>query len=246
MHQNNYLYFLQHNADETGAPYPQVPILFNKFNNTLTGYKNDIAIPRVTEKLDCEVELGVVIGKKAKYVSKTEALDYVFGNCTANDLFARDLQLKTPQWLLGKPCDDLSPVGPYLVTSDEVEDPQKLALKTIVNGDFNQEQQRKWHEKNNIKTQSWSPLARANEVLQNNIIQQIAYDHNKSISQVILRWHYQLGAIVIPKSSSPARKLENISIFDFSLDEGEMSLISGLTRSDGRINNQDPAIYEEF
>ncbi|USK31547.1 aldo/keto reductase (plasmid) [Bacillus sp. CMF21] len=111
---------------------------------------------------------------------------------------------------------------------------------------FNQEQQRKWHEENNIKTQSWSPLARANEVLQNNIIQQIAYDHNKTISQVILRWHYQLGAIAIPKSSSPERQLENISIFDFSLDEGEMSLISGLTRSEGRINNQDPAIYEEF
>jgi diketogulonate reductase-like aldo/keto reductase len=111
---------------------------------------------------------------------------------------------------------------------------------------FNQEQQRKWHEKNNITTQSWSPLARANEVLHNDTIQTIADHHNKSISQVILRWHYQLGAVVIPKSSSHARQLENISIFDFSLDEAEMSLISGLTRSDGRINNQDPAIYEEF
>ncbi|OAS89369.1 MULTISPECIES: aldo/keto reductase [Metabacillus] len=111
---------------------------------------------------------------------------------------------------------------------------------------FNQAEQRKWHEQNNIKTQSWSPLARAKEVLQNSTLQQIANDHNKSISQVILRWHYQLGAIVIPKSSSPTRQLENISIFDFSLDEAEMSLISQLTRHDGRINNQDPAIYEEF
>ncbi|MBT2700406.1 aldo/keto reductase [Bacillus sp. ISL-40] len=111
---------------------------------------------------------------------------------------------------------------------------------------FNQAPQRKWHEENNITTESWSPIARANEVLQNDTIQQIADHHNKSISQIVLRWHYQLGAIAIPKSSSPARQLENISIFDFSLDEIEMSIISGLTRPYGRINNQDPAVYEEF
>lgn len=111
---------------------------------------------------------------------------------------------------------------------------------------FNQEQQRKWHQANNIVTESWSPLARANNLLQNDTIQQIAQRHNKSISQIILRWHFQLGAISIPKSASPVRQLENISIFDFSLDETEMSLISGLTHPDGRINNQDPAVYEEF
>ena len=75
---------------------------------------------------------------------------------------------------------------------------------------------------------------------------EIAKQHNKSISQVILRWHYQIGAISIPKSSSSVRQLENISIFDFSLNEHEMELISGLSRPDGRINNQDPAVYEEF
>jgi len=111
---------------------------------------------------------------------------------------------------------------------------------------FNQASQRKWHEENNIVTESWSPLARANEVLQNDALQQIANRHNKSISQVILRWHYQLGAISIPKSASFERQLENISIFDFSLEETDMSLISGLTRPEGRINNQDPATYEEF
>lgn len=111
---------------------------------------------------------------------------------------------------------------------------------------FNQAEQRKWHEENNIKTESWSPLARANKVLQNDTIQTIAAHHNKTVSQVILRWHYQLGSIAIPKSSSPERQLENISIFDFSLDDKEMDLISGLTVPDGRINNQDPAIYEEF
>lgn len=111
---------------------------------------------------------------------------------------------------------------------------------------FNQAEQRKWHEENNIFTESWSPLARANEVLYNETLQTIAGRHNKSISQIILRWQYQLGAISIPKSASPERQLENISIFDFSLNETEMSMISELTRPDGRINNQDPAVYEEF
>lgn len=111
---------------------------------------------------------------------------------------------------------------------------------------FNQEEQRKWHEEVNIATQSWSPLGRANHLLQNETIQQIAERHHKTISQVILRWHYQIGAISIPKSSSPVHQLENISIFDYNLDETEMGMIAGLTRPDGRINNQDPATYEEF
>ncbi|WP_026565368.1 aldo/keto reductase [Bacillus sp. UNC41MFS5] len=111
---------------------------------------------------------------------------------------------------------------------------------------FNQADQRIWHEEHEIKIESWSPLARANDILHNNSLQMIANQHNKSISQIILRWHYQLGAISIPKSASPTRQLENISIFDFTLNETEMSLISGLTRPDGRINNQDPAEYEEF
>ncbi|WP_163527185.1 aldo/keto reductase [Halobacillus ihumii] len=111
---------------------------------------------------------------------------------------------------------------------------------------FNQEQQRIWHEENNIKTESWSPLARANDVLQNETISKIAEHHNKTISQVILRWHYQLGSISIPKSSSPERQIENLSIFDFSLDETEMGMIAELTRPDGRMNDLDPAAYEEF
>lgn len=111
---------------------------------------------------------------------------------------------------------------------------------------FNQEEQRKWHEANDIATESWSPLARANEVLKNDTLQKIAEHHNKSISQIILRWHYQLGAIAIPKSASPVRQLENISIFDFALDAAEMAEISGITRPDGRMRDQDPATYEEF
>jgi 2-keto-4-pentenoate hydratase/2-oxohepta-3-ene-1,7-dioic acid hydratase in catechol pathway len=121
-------------ADETNAPYPEVPILFNKFNNTLTAHLRDIEVPKVTNALDYEAELGIVIGKTAKYVSVDEALNHVFGYCTVNDLSARDLQMRTHQWLLGKNCDDFCPVGPYLVTADEVGNPQNLQLKTIVNG----------------------------------------------------------------------------------------------------------------
>lgn len=125
-------------AEETNSPYPETPILFNKFNNTLTGHLHDISIPKVTEKLDYEVELGIVIGKPAKYISREEALEHIFGYFAANDLSARDLQMRTPQWLLGKSCDDFSPVGPYLVTANEVGNPNNLKLTTKVNGELRQ------------------------------------------------------------------------------------------------------------
>lgn len=111
---------------------------------------------------------------------------------------------------------------------------------------FNQEEQRKWHEEHHIVTESWSPLARAKDVFGNKTIKQIADKHSRSISQVILRWHYQLGAVAIPKSASTERQLENISIFDFSLDKEDMNTINNLSRPDGRMWNQDPAVYEEF
>jgi len=111
---------------------------------------------------------------------------------------------------------------------------------------FNQEAQRKWHEANHIQTQSWSPLARANDVLQHETLEKISNTHNKTVSQLIIRWHYQLGSIPIPKSASPKRQLENVSIFDFSLSEKEMDLIAELTLPDGRNKGQDPAVYEEF
>jgi len=111
---------------------------------------------------------------------------------------------------------------------------------------FNQEEQRKYHEEKSIATESWSPFTRGFKDLQIDTLQTIAERHSKSIPQIVLRWHYQLGAISIPKSASPARQLENISIFDFSLNETEMGMISQLTRTDGRIANQDPAVYEEF
>lgn len=125
-------------AEETNAPIPDYPILFNKFNNTLTGHLRPIAVPKATKQLDYEVELAVVIGKEAKYVSKEAALGHVFGYACVNDLSARDLQFRTSQWLLGKSCDDFSPLGPYLVTSDEVGNPNELEMKTIVNGEVRQ------------------------------------------------------------------------------------------------------------
>ncbi|MFA1819743.1 aldo/keto reductase [Virgibacillus oceani] len=111
---------------------------------------------------------------------------------------------------------------------------------------FNQEEQRKWHKEHGVVTEAWTPLFRANEVFQNETIKNIAEKHNKTASQVILRWHYQLGNVAIPKSASPVRQSENISIFDFSLPEDDMKSLNSLSREDGRINDQDPAVYEEF
>ena len=111
---------------------------------------------------------------------------------------------------------------------------------------FNQAEQRKYHEEKNITTESWSPFTRGFKDLEIDTLQTIAIHHNKTIPQIVLRWHYQLGAISIPKSSSPVHQLENISIFNFSLDDAEMAMISALSHPDGRIANQDPAVYEEF
>jgi len=126
-------------AEETNSPIPEYPILFNKFNNSLTGHQASVAVPGVTAKLDYEAELAIVIGRRAKNVSQDEALDYVFGYTAVNDLSARDLQLRTQQWLLGKSCDGFCPIGPYLVTADEVGDPNRLAIQSIVNGEIRQD-----------------------------------------------------------------------------------------------------------
>lgn len=125
-------------AEETNSPIPNFPILFNKFNNTLTGHGHDVELPRVSSKVDYEAELVIVIGKDAKYVSKENALDYVFGYSCVNDLSARDLQLRTSQWLTGKSCDGFSPLGPYLVTADETGNPNDLEIRCKVNGEVRQ------------------------------------------------------------------------------------------------------------
>jgi len=126
-------------AEETNAPIPAYPILFNKFNNALTGHGSEVVLPHVTQKVDYEAELAIVIGRTAKYVTKEEALDYVFGYCCANDLSARELQVRTPQWLLGKSLDGFAPLGPYLVTADEAGDPNALGIRCTVNGEVRQQ-----------------------------------------------------------------------------------------------------------
>ncbi len=125
-------------AAESGLPVPEVPVLFSKFNNALTGHRQSIPIPHNVEQIDYEVELAVVIGKTAKYVSETEALDYVLGYCNANDVSARELQSRTSQWLLGKTSDNFCPLGPYLVTADEISDPQNLTTRSWLNGELRQ------------------------------------------------------------------------------------------------------------
>ncbi|MCD9020656.1 fumarylacetoacetate hydrolase family protein [Cohnella silvisoli] len=125
-------------AEESKMPIPEYPILFNKFSNTLTGHNHDVALPRVSKEVDYEAELVIVIGKQTKYVNKEQALDHVYGYCCVNDLSARDLQMRTQQWLLGKSCDGFSPLGPYLVTADEVGNPNALHISCTVNGQVRQ------------------------------------------------------------------------------------------------------------
>jgi 2-keto-4-pentenoate hydratase/2-oxohepta-3-ene-1,7-dioic acid hydratase in catechol pathway len=126
-------------AEESGAPIPTSPVLFGKFSNTLAGHEDEVPLPATATEYDYEVELGVVIGRTCRDVSADEALDYVFGYVTANDLSARDLQNRTSQWLLGKTLDGFLPLGPYVITADEVPDPQNLSLKTWLNGELRQD-----------------------------------------------------------------------------------------------------------
>lgn len=120
-------------AKESSMDIPSSPVLFSKFNNTLAAHNQTIELPKSAEKFDYEVELVIVIGKEAANVSKEEALSYVFGYTVGNDLSARDLQFRSGQWLLGKSLDNFGPIGPYLVTADEI-DPSDLDIECKVNG----------------------------------------------------------------------------------------------------------------
>lgn len=125
-------------AEESNMPIPEYPILFNKFHNALAGSGEPVPIPREARQVDYEAELAIVVGRTARDVKREEAMDYIFGYCAANDLSARDLQFRTNQWLLGKCCDGFCPLGPYLVTRDEVEDPHSLGIRSYVNGELRQ------------------------------------------------------------------------------------------------------------
>ena len=122
-------------AAETGNPSPPEPIVFMKATSAICGPNDDVLIPRNSKKTDWEVELGVVIGTKTKYVSEADALNYVAGYCVINDLSERAFQLEsTGQWTKGKSADTFGPIGPWLVTKDEVPDPQNLNIWLKVNG----------------------------------------------------------------------------------------------------------------
>lgn len=123
-------------AKESNMPEPPEPILFSKASTALSGPFDPVIIPRTSVKSDWEVELGVVIGKSALYVSEDDALDYVAGYCTVNDVSERSFQFDHQgQWIKGKSAPTFGPVGPYLVTADEVGDPQNLRVSLDLNGD---------------------------------------------------------------------------------------------------------------
>jgi 2-keto-4-pentenoate hydratase/2-oxohepta-3-ene-1,7-dioic acid hydratase in catechol pathway len=125
-------------AAETNNPVPTVPILFNKFNSALNSHNNTIKVSKEpAEKFDYEAELVIVMGRTARNVSEADALSYVFGYCTGNDFTARDLQSRTSQWMIGKSGDGWAPIGPWLVTGDQV-DPNNLKIELTVNGEKRQ------------------------------------------------------------------------------------------------------------
>jgi 2-keto-4-pentenoate hydratase/2-oxohepta-3-ene-1,7-dioic acid hydratase in catechol pathway len=122
-------------AKESGNPIPSEPVLFLKASSAIGGPNDDIVIPKGSRKTDWEVELGVVIGKRASYVEEAEALDYVAGYCVCNDVSEREFQIERGgTWDKGKGCDSFGPLGPWLVTKDEVADPQDLSMWLEVNG----------------------------------------------------------------------------------------------------------------
>jgi ureidoglycolate lyase len=122
-------------AAEAGMPVPKEPIIFIKAGGAYSGPNDDVLRPRGSRKLDWEVELGIVIGKTARYVSEADSLDYVAGYCVCNDVSEREFQLERgPTWDKGKGADTFGPTGPWMVTKDEVSDPQDLPLWTEVNG----------------------------------------------------------------------------------------------------------------
>ena len=122
-------------AAESGLPVPSEPILFSKATSAIVGPNDNVEIPRNSSETDWEVELGIIIGKKAKYINEDEAEDYIAGYCVVNDVSERAFQIKREgQWTKGKSCDTFGPTGPYLVTKDEIPDVQNLKMYLDVNG----------------------------------------------------------------------------------------------------------------
>jgi 2-keto-4-pentenoate hydratase/2-oxohepta-3-ene-1,7-dioic acid hydratase in catechol pathway len=123
-------------AKEAGMPIPSEPILFNKAPNCICGPNDDIIVPRGSKKMDWEIELGIVIGKRANYINESEVAEHIAGYCLANDVSEREYQIERGgNWMKGKSCPTFGPLGPWLVTPDEVGDVQKLDMRLDVNGE---------------------------------------------------------------------------------------------------------------
>jgi 2-keto-4-pentenoate hydratase/2-oxohepta-3-ene-1,7-dioic acid hydratase in catechol pathway len=126
-------------AEEQGTELPKAPLLFAKWANTLIGSGDAILLPAESQQVDYEAELGVVIGTQGRHISEADALDHVRGYVCVNDVSARDLQFADGQWTRGKSPDTFCPVGPRLVAREEIDDPQALAIKCILNGETMQD-----------------------------------------------------------------------------------------------------------
>jgi 2-keto-4-pentenoate hydratase/2-oxohepta-3-ene-1,7-dioic acid hydratase in catechol pathway len=126
-------------AIESGMAIPTTPTVFSKFNNSIIGPGDTVVLPKATAQPDYEAEFAFVIGKTAKHVKGADWKEYVFGYTVINDVSARDLQLATPQWLMGKSCDTFCPMGPVLVTADEIADPHNLQIKLTLSGEVLQD-----------------------------------------------------------------------------------------------------------
>lgn len=126
-------------AAESGMAVPEYPVLFHKVAGSLVGQGQPIVIPRISNQIDYEGELAIIIGRQGKYIAEDDALSFVAGYAASNDVSARDLQFRTAQWTTGKMLDTFAPLGPALVTRDEVPDPNALRIRTILNGEVMQD-----------------------------------------------------------------------------------------------------------
>src|SRR5712692_6258825 len=141
-HVGNYIAIGLNYADhaaEAGMPIPKEPIIFNKAPSCICGPNDDTMIPKESTKLDYEIELGIVIGSRARYLTQDQAMDVVAGYCLANDVSEREFQIeRSGQWTKGKGCETFGPLGPWLVTKDEIRNPQNLDMWLTVNGETRQ------------------------------------------------------------------------------------------------------------
>jgi 2-keto-4-pentenoate hydratase/2-oxohepta-3-ene-1,7-dioic acid hydratase in catechol pathway len=126
-------------ALESNLPIPETPTVFSKFANTVTNPGDPIVLPKGSAKPDYEAEFAFVIGKRAKHAKAEDWREYVAGYTIINDVSARDWQMATSQWIMGKTCDTFCPMGPYLVTADEIEDPHNLRVEFLLNGETMQD-----------------------------------------------------------------------------------------------------------